>query len=230
MLLSCLRAACDKIGPHHGSPGFLEMYFFEVSMNRVVFFLGELSSDDISWFISVGHKNELPKGASLITQGRHIKALYMLLAGELSVVVAKDGGGEIEIAHLAAGDVVGELSFLDRRPPAATVRVHTETCTILAIPRFVLEEKLQSDLGFASRFFRGVGILLASRLRKTVAHLGYPDRPEITEEEERKLERELVPDDFRRSVAEGWFDFMHQKISNQDEIDHSALERSNGGS
>lgn len=196
-------------------------------MNRVVYFLGELSSDDISWFISVGHKNELPKGASLITQGRHIKALYILITGELSVVVAKEGGGEIEIAHLKAGDIVGELSFLDRRPPAATVRADTDAVTILAIPRYVLEDKLQSDLGFASRFFRGVGILLASRLRKTVANLGYPDRPEITEEEEQRMQRELVPDEFRRSVAEGWFDFMHQKIANKDELDHTSVEKTN---
>jgi CRP-like cAMP-binding protein len=199
-------------------------------MNRVVYFLGEMSSDDISWFISVGHKNELPEGASLITQGRHIKALYILITGELSVVVEKEGGAEIEIAHLSAGDIVGELSFLDHRPPAATVRAATDNVTILAIPRYMLEEKLQSDLAFASRFFRGVGILLSSRLRKTVSNLGYPESPEVTEEEEKRIQRDLVPDEFRRSVAEGWFDFMLQKIAHQDEIDHTALERTNGGS
>ena len=46
-----------------------------------------------------------------------------------------------------------------------------ETSAVMALSTALLERKLAEDLGFATRFFRGIATLTAGRLRKTTADL-----------------------------------------------------------
>ena len=55
----------------------------------------------------------------LIEEGKPLSVLYVLLDGQLSVSLAALGGKEV--ARLQSGEILGELSFLDSRPPTATV-------------------------------------------------------------------------------------------------------------
>ncbi len=183
-------------------------------MHKVAFFLGELDAADIHWFLNVGHTAKLPKDSVLIQCGTPIKALYILLEGRL--VVRGEGPENPLIASLGVGEIVGELSFLDHRPPSATVAAF-EDAEVLAIPRYELEEKLISDEGFASRFYRAIGVLLASRLRKTVSHLGHPQNPPLTPEElGQGLDDHLME---TIGIAEGWFDFIMKKLHDESD-DH----------
>jgi CRP/FNR family transcriptional regulator, cyclic AMP receptor protein len=75
-----------------------------------------------------------------------------------------------EIAQLRAGDIVGEMSFVDAHPPSASV-VALEDSLVLSIPSASLRERLK-DPPFASRFYRSLAVFLANRLRNTVARLG----------------------------------------------------------
>ncbi len=138
-------------------------------MKKVLFILGELSDDDIDWLVETGNRTEVAAGTILICEGQAVDTLYLLLEGVLSVSVAALAGQEI--AQLSSGDVVGEMSFVDARPPSATVQAK-ERSLVLAIPRAILAEKLQNDVGFASRFYRALAILLSNRLRGTVQQLG----------------------------------------------------------
>jgi len=76
---------------------------------------------------------------------------------------------------------VGEISFVDSRPPPATVTA-AQFSHVLAIPRAVLCAKMATDAWFASRFFKALAIFLADRLRTTTSRLGY-GRP-IQDEDE----------------------------------------------
>lgn len=183
-------------------------------MHKVAFFLGELDAADIHWFLNVGHTLKLPKDSVLIQCGKNIKALYILLEGQL--VVRGSGPDHPVIARLGVGEIVGELSFLDHRPPSATVET-MEEAEVLAIPRFELEEKLISDEGFAARFYRAIGVLLASRLRKTVSNLGHPQNPQLSAEElGQGLDDDLME---TIGIAEGWFDFIMKKLHDESD-DH----------
>jgi CRP/FNR family transcriptional regulator, cyclic AMP receptor protein len=64
------------------------------------------------------------------------------------------------------------MSFVDARPPSASV-VSVQDSHVLAVKREVLARKLDRDDGFAARFYRGIAVFLADRLRMTTAHLGY---------------------------------------------------------
>ena len=81
-------------------------------------------------------------------------------------------GGSREVARLRPGEIVGEMSFVDSRPPSATVQA-VEPSSVLAIPRLGLAARLIQDAPFAARFYRAIAVFLSDRLRSTVGLLGY---------------------------------------------------------
>jgi len=151
-------------------------------MRKVLYILGELSDTDVEWLIATGTKQKLDAGQILIDQGTPITTLFIVLDGQLSVVAVRSGR-ENELAQLGTGEIVGEMSFVDSRPPSARVKALTP-CVVLAIPRPVLVEKLQQDAEFASRFYHALAIFLANRLRGMVSSFGYGDDTEIPDENE----------------------------------------------
>jgi|HubBroStandDraft_1064217.scaffolds.fasta_scaffold309441_2 CRP/FNR family cyclic AMP-dependent transcriptional regulator len=135
-------------------------------MRKVFYIVGKLKEADIDFLIKAGNKRVLPAGTILIRQGRPIDHVYIVLDGEL--VVRLEAPQQKELARIGCGELVGEMSFLDTRPPAATVEV-VQRCAVLAIPRAALAERLARDADFASRFYHALGILLAYRLRNHTA-------------------------------------------------------------
>jgi CRP/FNR family transcriptional regulator, cyclic AMP receptor protein len=174
-------------------------------MKKVLFILGELSDDDIDWLIKTGSRQEVPAGTVLIHEGQAVDTLYILLDGALVVSISALEGKQI--ARLSSGDVVGEMSFVDARPPSATVQT-LEQSLVLAIPRPALAEKLQQDVGFASRFYRALAILLSSRLRGTVRQLGdSPQKP--TDEPDQGLDMSASEN---VAIAEVRFDWLLRRL------------------
>jgi hypothetical protein len=76
--------------------------------------------------------------------------------------------------------VLGEVSFVDRRPPTATVTA-VDDAGVLAVAKPVLSAKLKDDPAFAGRFYRAVATFLAERLRSTLAQMGEERRAEDDE-------------------------------------------------
>ena len=142
-------------------------------MRKVLFIFGELSDGDVEWLGQVGVKRIVPPGTILIQEGSPIDALYIVLDGNLRVSVAGK-----EVARIACGEIVGEMSFLDARPPAATVQ-SLDRALVLAVPRATLGAKLRADAPFAARFYHALGILLAHRLRN---NLGYSQGRSLAED------------------------------------------------
>ncbi|MBI1854139.1 MAG: cyclic nucleotide-binding domain-containing protein [Planctomycetes bacterium] len=147
-------------------------------MRKVLYILNELADADIDWLVQNGVRKSFTKGSVLIEEGRPIPVLFILLDGQLSVTLKALGGKEI--AALKSGEVLGELSFLDSRPPSASV-VATTSVTVLAVSRAMLSSKLDADHPFAARFYRALGVFLAARLRKTQQRLGYDGKLNLDE-------------------------------------------------
>ena len=127
-------------------------------MRKVLFLFGQLNDDDVEWMLRVGRRQAVARDEVLIRQGVPVDALFILLEGRLAVLLGRQ---EREIARLNAGEVVGEMSFIDARPPSATVR-GLESSTAFAIPKAVLAGKLEQDQGFAARFYRALAIYLST--------------------------------------------------------------------
>lgn len=152
-------------------------------MRKVLFLFGQLSDDDVEWMTRAGNKRFLPQGEVLIRQGVPVEAVFIVLEGRLSVWLTGKDGQEREIARLNAGEIVGEMSFVDSRPPSATVR-GLEDSTVFAVSKAALSAKLAADLGFAARFYRALAIYLATTVRERHRALGYASGGTIAVPEE----------------------------------------------
>ena len=177
-------------------------------MRKVLFILSELADGDVDWMIQSGTKTTVSEGTVLIEEGKPIEVLFVLLDGHLAVSLAALGGEKI--AELQSGEILGELSFLDSRPPSASVTAVSES-TLLSIPRARLTEKLEQDSAFAARFYRALGVFLASRLRKSQQRFGYESDQILDDEIEH--EDELDPELLQNvALAGARFNWMLKRL------------------
>jgi CRP/FNR family cyclic AMP-dependent transcriptional regulator len=147
-------------------------------MRKVLFLFGQLNDDDVEWMLKAGRKRTLHEGEVLIRQGVPVDEVYILLDGSLAVWLKLRRGPEREIATLQAGEIVGEMSFVDARPPSATVKA-LEDSTVFGIAKVVLNAKLASDQGFAARFYRALAIFLSTTVRERHRALGYGSEEDL---------------------------------------------------
>lgn len=148
-------------------------------MQKVLYILGQLSDTDVDWMIQQGERQQLESGEVLIEQGQDVDYVFMLLEGECSVV-----SNGVQVNRLQSGEIMGEMSFVDTRPPGATIRTSVES-TVLAIPRQALIEKLDEDMEFSARFYKAIAIYLSYRLRAANIQLDpnySPDNSDLEDE------------------------------------------------
>jgi CRP/FNR family cyclic AMP-dependent transcriptional regulator len=134
-------------------------------MRKVLFLFGQLSDADVAWLAKSGRRQRLPAGTVLIHEGVPVQTLYILLEGSLTVV---QDATKREIARLGAGEVVGEMSFIDARPPSATVRAATQV-VVYAIATEHLRRALEENVALAAHFYKAIATLLSDRVRKATA-------------------------------------------------------------
>jgi CRP-like cAMP-binding protein len=134
-------------------------------MRKVLFLFGQLNDDDVEWMLTAGVRRSVPAGGVVIEQGLAADALFILLEGKLAVWLRPRRGPERQLATLNAGEIVGEMSFVDARPPSATVKA-LEDSTVFALPKPRLTAKLAADPAFAARFYRALAIYLSTTVRE----------------------------------------------------------------
>lgn len=174
-------------------------------MRKALFILGDLSDGDMDWLAAAGRKRELAEGAVLIHEGQASTEVYILLDGRLSVRV---GTGGTEVNVLYPGEFIGELSFLDSRPPSATVAAAVRSM-VAAISRDSLRAKLERDTAFAARFYRALGIFLAHRLRRLTVKSSGPGDSESLEDE---IDPELLDS---VSLAANRFEWLQSRFGTE---------------
>jgi CRP-like cAMP-binding protein len=161
-------------------------------MRKVLFLFGQLNDDDVEWMLKAGARRFVPAGGVIIEQGVPVDSVFILLEGKLAVWLRGKRGPERELARLNAGEIVGEMSFVDARPPSATVRA-LEDSTVFAISKPALNAKLATDAGFAARFYRALAIYLSTTVRERHRALGGSGMGEAPEEDEEDDVDELDP-------------------------------------
>ncbi len=161
-------------------------------MRKAMYLMGVLDDADMEWLASYGVGLHAPKGQTLVREGQPLDSLFVLLDGELSVTA-----GSQQIATLFAGEVVGEISFVDSRPPLATVTA-TRDSRLLAIAHDRLSRKMDTDKKFAANFYRAIATFLADRLRTTTVRLGYG-----AGQEQASREADDLGDDLLETVSLG---------------------------
>jgi CRP-like cAMP-binding protein len=157
-------------------------------MRKILFFLGQMNDADLEWIIQHGRRRNVPAGEVLIHEGRSIDSVFILLEGVLLVSGSSLGANTV---RLCSGEVVGEMSLIDSRPPSATVTA-VENSIVLALPRDELLATLQDNAEFASRFYRSMSMFLCHRMRNLYQQLSYGKGQPL--EEDRQYDDELSPE------------------------------------
>jgi CRP-like cAMP-binding protein len=134
-------------------------------MRKALYILGILDDTDANWLATTGKARSINTGTVIIQQGVPVDSLFLVIDGQFQVY-----SGSVEIAKLLAGEIVGEISFVDSRPPSASVKATVDS-QVLAVPKAALRARLQQDTGFASRFYLSVATFLADRMRSADARL-----------------------------------------------------------
>ena len=178
-------------------------------MRKALFFFGTLDDSDVEFMLSAGRRRDLNNGETLIREGQPIEDLFLVVDGTLSVRVAALQNREV--ARAMAGELLGEISFVDSRPPSASV-VAVERTTVLAVPRDRLTNRLETDAWFAARFYRALAVFLADRLRTTTASQIALGKTQVTKkdiEDRDELDLDVLED---VSLASTRFDRLQRRV------------------
>lgn len=125
-----------------------------------------LTANDWALLRSKSRHVSFRKGEFIIPINSRPTALFILKKGSATVEVTR---GNV-IARLTAGDICGEMGFVERNVASASVVAETET----EVEAFDLSEISAIFISYPhleARFYKSIALLLSQRLRRTSAQL-----------------------------------------------------------
>ena len=132
--------------------------------------LSDLRSKDIDWILSNSELRTVLANTVLVREEQPSDSIFLVSDGLFEVYVFANSASQRKINQLGPGDVIGEVSWLDRKPISASVRA-IESSSVIAINTDTLDRKLNEDSEFAVRFLRSVARLAAERVRGLTSYV-----------------------------------------------------------
>ncbi|MEO0532731.1 MAG: cyclic nucleotide-binding domain-containing protein [Cyanobacteria bacterium P01_A01_bin.123] len=155
------------------------------AVKEALFIFSELRDSDVDWLISAGKVEKLSADRVLLQVGRPVDALHLVLDGRFSIAVPDSYCNPLSMcfislekrsrnyqvfAEISKGGLPGIISFLDSRPMPVTIRSLGDSL-VFTIPRSAMTVKLQTDMGFASRFYRVIAVQISELLQTVMEQL-----------------------------------------------------------
>lgn len=134
------------------------------ALQKGLYFLSQLTDLDVDWLLTAGTTTVVPEGELLLRQGLKSDEIIIIIDGEVRVFDPTTGS---DYAVLTAGELLGEVSFVDQSPSSASVVAATDT-TVFRLPGARLREKVDRDGAFSGRFHAMVAGFLSGRLRSVI--------------------------------------------------------------
>ena len=153
----------EMVPPPEGEREFGEREVRE-ALHHVALFSGALNDAQFASLKDHCTVLDLQRGATFIQQGDTTASMFVILEGAARVTVEKAGGDTQDVAVLAAGEIVGEMSLMTGAPRTATVTAITPM-RVIEIAKPAIEGLLKDSPDLLQRF----GHVLAERQRELAA-------------------------------------------------------------
>jgi CRP-like cAMP-binding protein len=135
-------------------------------LRRVPLF-SHLSETELSRLAEVSRERSYPKNSVILFEDDPGDALYMVVAGQVKVVLIGEDGREVILSVLREGDFFGEMALLDELPRSAHV-IAMQDSNLLVLRREDFQRRLQETPTIAF----GLMSELSRRLRKADDKIG----------------------------------------------------------
>jgi HEAT repeat protein len=113
-----------------------------VLLLRHVRLLDDLSTADLQRVAAIATENNFSEGEVICEQGEEGSEMFVIVSGEVRIVVKNGNQQEQEIARRAVGDVVGEISLISGETRMASVIAHGDV-RALCLDRLSFESLLR---------------------------------------------------------------------------------------
>jgi CRP/FNR family cyclic AMP-dependent transcriptional regulator len=127
-----------------------------------------LQDEDLLWLFQAGMEKIVKPGTAIVHEGVRPNAIFVVIRGGFSVGV--ETLADEPLARLGAGELIGEISFLEGLPASATI-VADEESAVLVVDNRALNERVRENTAFAARLYRVFALITERRLRNRVNHL-----------------------------------------------------------
>jgi CRP-like cAMP-binding protein len=123
-----------------------------------------LTANDWALLLDTATERKFTKGEELIRIGVRQRSIIFLSKGSARII----SGRNSPIATVGAGEILGEMTFLEGSESSATV-VAEEPCEAYVISWADLAETFEAYPHLGSRFYRSVAVSLSRRLRGQIS-------------------------------------------------------------
>ncbi|MGZ8482262.1 MAG: cyclic nucleotide-binding domain-containing protein, partial [Candidatus Limnocylindria bacterium] len=123
-----------------------------------------LPDDELARLVDSSEPVQLSAGERLLTEGSDANEFFVVVEGDVEVT-KRSGEGELPIAIVGPGGIVGEMAVIETRPRNASVTARSDL-TVLRVPREALDDVLRRPETALAILRTGMG-----RLRSTEALL-----------------------------------------------------------
>ena len=126
----------------------------------------ELEPADRVSLLTQAVPTDFEDGTIIIDENSPNNAIYIIMDGEVRVEKQAGGKAPVILAELGVGAILGEMTFLTRGLPSASI-VAQGNVEMLCVTHESIKKLVSSDPGLGGRFFHSVAVTLAHRLAET---------------------------------------------------------------
>lgn len=122
-----------------------------------------LTPNDWVLIVDKAVRRQFKAGEAMVHEGKPTEGLYLVLKGTAAVQIPSHKGS----LGVSAGDVCGEISFLDELPATADV-VAKEAVEAFYLDRPTLQSLFELFPHLGSRFYHSLAAILSRRVRELI--------------------------------------------------------------
>ena len=138
---------------------------------EAVVFLEQATDEDWQTLLDFTSTRRFNAGDMVISQGDDDDSLAFIASGELEVLIPRGRSNNMDrLTLLSAGAVIGEQSFLDRKPRSTSIRAITNG-ELYRLDRDAFTVLSAKHPNLAMRVVLDLGRILSIRLRNTTQFL-----------------------------------------------------------